>query len=262
MLHTRRNLQFASLISLCLAASVSYAQTTPANAFLSIYGCEFSAEPQGQCATSSNFTTVSQSGEYEGTPPGGTGSATASGSFLKPTFTASASGVGGSGTTSDVYFEITGGTGSVQALYSATASTSATGPTDANKDAPHASVTYNINGPAGTAPLVQLLAQTGYGSTAGPSSFSAQNLSVTLQAGTVYNEEMATGVAGYAAGDSGNASLDPSVSLTSAEITQGYSIIYGSNVSTVPLPATACLLLSGLAGLGLLGRRRQLQLPV
>ena len=96
----------------------------------------------------------------------------------------------------------------------------------------------------------------GTSSTVGlPSSFNV-NQSLSLAAGTLY--AVVIGAQGYSNAGGFSASVDPSVTFAPGFNATGYSIVYSSDLSPapVPLPASAWLFLTGLAGAGVMVRKR------
>jgi hypothetical protein len=57
-----------------------------------------------------------------------------------------------------------------------------------------------------------------------------------------------------------NAEIDPTIEIDPTWLAEnpGYSLVFSSNYSPVPLPASVWLMLSALAGLGLVMRRKAL----
>ena len=148
------------------------------------------------------------------------------------------------------YFEVLGAAGSVSLQYAASGSVGTGLGGFASASANY--IIATTDKPYGIA-LVDLTAQPNVGQAQSSSPSFNVNKSLTIQTNTVYLESMAANVA--ANNSSATAQVDPTLSLTAAELAQGDQLVLSPNVANVPEPGTA--LMAALAGaMAWCGRRR------
>jgi hypothetical protein len=133
----------------------------------------------------------------------------------------------------------------------------------------------SVSGAASVGAVVTASTDTGYLSAAGslsssttPFLFSSANgffvYSSSASTGTYNSNNFTVGAEGqayYAVGSTAgqfSAEIDPTLEIDPSWLAEnpGYSLVFSSNYSPVPLPASVWMMLSGLAGLALMGRRR------